>query len=144
MRCWKRSSFQFGHARQPLRIGMVRGKRTPLRLGDGDSIFAAIYYKRSHLARGRRSARSRRDLPIALPERFQLRVLATCTFAGAHRDAPWEIFVSKKKHPLAPQFSVISWLLENRTVFEFENYNDKLSAHTPLWRVPLTRTLVFM
>ena len=95
LRCSKRSSFEFGHARQPLRIGMVRGKRTPLRLGPEDSIFAPIYYKRSHLARGRRSARSRRDLPIAPLERLQLRVLATaylpfrCTSQGCHRGLGW-------------------------------------------------------
>ena len=77
LRPWKGSSFEFGRARSSVRIGMVRGKRTPLRLGRGESIFAAIYYKSLHLARGRRSARSRRDLPIAPLERLQLRVLAT-------------------------------------------------------------------
>ena len=148
LRCWKRSSFEFGHARQPLRIGMVRGKRTPLRLGAGQRIFVAIYCKRSHLARGRRRARSRRDLPIAPLERLQLRVLATCISAVSphfprlspwtrvvrsatghasstiepvsHRDTTWE------KHPLAPAFLVLSihkvdtWLVENRTIHQLE------------------------
>ena len=147
MRPWRGSSFEFGHARLPLRIGMDRGKRTPLRLGNGHAIFAAIYYKRSHLAPGRWVARSRRDLPIEPLERLQLRVLATCISAVSphfprlslwtrvvrsatghastiepvsHRDTTWE------KHPLAPAFLVLSihkvdtWLVENRTIYQLE------------------------
>ena len=148
LRCWKRSSFEFGHARQPLRIGMVRGKRTHLRLVSGGSMFAAIYCKRSHLAPGRRVARSRRNLPLSPLERLQLRVLATCISAVSphfprlspwtrvvrpatghasstiepvsHRDTTWE------KHPLAPAFLVLSmhkanaWLVENRTIYQLE------------------------
>ena len=148
LRCWKRSSFEFGHARQPLRIGMVRGKRTPLRLGAEHSIFAVIYCKRSHLAPGRWVARSRRDLPLSPLERLQLRVLATRISAVpphfprlspwtrvvrsatghasstiepvSHRDTTWE------KHPLAPAFLVLSiskvdtWLVENRTIYQLE------------------------
>ena len=130
LRPWKGSSFEFGRARSPLRIGMVRGERTPLRLGAGHPIFAAIYYKRSHLARGRRSARSRRDLPLAPLERLQLRVLATCISAvSPHfpRLSPWTRVVRsatghasstiepashrdtiREKHPLAPAFLVLS------------------------------------
>ena len=148
MRCWKRSSFELGHARSPVRIGMVRGKRTPLRLGHGHSIFAAIYYKRSHLAPGRWVARSQRDLPLSPLERLQLQVLATCKSAVpphfprlspwtrlvrsatghasstiepvSHRNANWET------HPLAPAFLVLSihkvdtWLVENRTIYQLE------------------------
>ena len=148
MRPWKGSSFEFGRARSPLRIGMVRGKRTPLRLGPGLRIFAAIYCKRSHLAPGRWVARSRRDLPLSPLERLQLRVLATCISAVSphfprlspwtrvvrsatghasstiepvsHRDTTWE------KHPLASAFLVLSlsrvdtWLVENRTISQLE------------------------
>ena len=148
LRPWKGSSFEFGRARSPVRIGMVRGKRTPLRLGAVHSIFAAIYYKRSHLAPGRWVARSRRDLPLSPLERLQLRVLATCISAVSphfprlspwtrvvrsatghasstiepvsHRDTTWE------KHPLAPAFLVLSihkvdtWLVENRTIYQLE------------------------
>ena len=148
LRPWKSSGFDFGRARSLVRIGMVSGKRTPLRLGGGHSIVAAIYCKRSHLARGRRSARSRRDLPIEPLERLQLRVLATRISAVppdfprlspwtrvvrsatghalstiepvSHRDTTWE------KHPLAPAFLVLSihevdtWLVENRTIHQLE------------------------
>ena len=96
LRPWRGSSFEFGHARLPLRIEMDRGKRTPLRLGPGHSIFAAIYCKRSHLARGHRSARSRRDHPIALLKRLQLRVWP-CAFASSHKNGSWQT------HPLAPR-----------------------------------------
>ena len=95
LRPWKGSSFEFGRARSLVRIGMVRGKRTPLRLGNVQGIFAAIYYKRSHLARGRRSARSRRDLPLSRLERLQLRVLLHAylpfrrTSQGCHRGLGW-------------------------------------------------------
>ena len=126
----------------------VRDKRTPLRLVSGDSIFAAIYCKRSHLAPGRWVARSRRDLPLSPLERLQLRVLATRISAVpphfprlspwtrvvrsatghasstiepvSHRDTTWE------KHPLAPAFLVLSihkinmWLVENRTIYQLE------------------------
>ena len=51
LRPWKGSSFEFGRARSLVRIGMVRGKRTPLRLGPGESIFVPIYYKSLHQAR---------------------------------------------------------------------------------------------
>ena len=71
-------------------------RRTPLRLGALGSIFVAIYYKRSHLARGRRSARSWRDLPIAPLETLQLRVWP-CAFASSHRNGSWQT------HPLAPR-----------------------------------------
>ena len=145
---WKGSSFEFGRARSLVRIGMVRGKRTPLRLGAGQRIFVAIYCKRAHLARGRRSARSRRDLPLSPLERLQLRVLATrisavpphfprlspwtrvvrsatghessTTEPVSHRDTTWE------KHPLSPAFLVLSihkvhtWLVENRTIHQLE------------------------
>ena len=95
LRPWKGSSFEFGRARSPVRIGMVRGKRTPLRLGSGHSIFAAIYCKKSHLAMGRRVARSRRDLPLSPLERLELRVWLHAylpfrrTSQGCHRGLGW-------------------------------------------------------
>ena len=138
----------FGHTRVHLRVAMIAGKSTPLRLVSGDSIFAAIYCKRSHLAPGRWVARSRRDLPLSPLERLQLRVLATRISAVpphfprlspwtrvvrsatghasstiepvSHRDTTWE------KHPLAPAFLVLSihkvdtWLVENRTIYQLE------------------------
>ena len=148
LRPWRGSSFEFGHARLPFRIGMDRGKRTRLRLVLGYSIFAAIYCKRSPLASRRWVARSRRDLPLSPLERLQLRVLATRISAVpqhfprlspwtrvvrsatghasstiepvSHRDTTWE------KHPLAPAFLALSihkvdtWLVENRTIHQLE------------------------
>ena len=64
-------------------MGMILGKRSPLRIGIlGHRIFTAIY-KSSHLALGWRFARSRRDLPIPPLERLQLRdfPIHVCTFA---------------------------------------------------------------